>query len=320
MKSIKQDSNNPNLFNIEPEDVWEKVSKAEGDGPPSSDEWIRVLNSSYANYNSHLGLVCRSKEGTLNIGAGLYICEYDSNNHKFFLRKISVVPETYINLDNFDEELKNDINIFLASKELHKDLGIPYRRGALLHGSPGTGKTSFIKQQIAAFSDQAFIVFFSEFPGTTQIEALCRVPLPKIFIFEEVTQILRDGEDSKFLNLLDGVEALDSTYVIATTNYPEDLPGNIVDRPSRFELLIEFNELNAKQAATLAEGFLKRPLTKKEAELMDGFSSAYIKEICLYSLSRSIVVIDAVKRYSERKKVVKNKFAKPKTRIGFVNE
>ena len=42
------------------------------------------------------------------------------------------------------EGIRRDFEGFLASKRWYVDRGIPYRRGYLLHGAPGSGKTSFI--------------------------------------------------------------------------------------------------------------------------------------------------------------------------------
>lgn len=42
------------------------------------------------------------------------------------------------------DSIKNDIMDFLRNRKWYFDRGIPYRRGYLLHGPPGCGKTSFI--------------------------------------------------------------------------------------------------------------------------------------------------------------------------------
>ena len=44
---------------------------------------------------------------------------------------------------NLANELLADARDFLKSSEWYTDVGIPYRRGYLLHGPPGCGKTSF---------------------------------------------------------------------------------------------------------------------------------------------------------------------------------
>ena len=42
------------------------------------------------------------------------------------------------------ERLQGDLEEFLHSHKWYTDRGIPYRRGYLLHGPHGTGKSSFI--------------------------------------------------------------------------------------------------------------------------------------------------------------------------------
>ena len=43
------------------------------------------------------------------------------------------------------ENIVNDVKDFLTSGEWYHKRGIPYRRGYLLYGPPGSGKTSFIQ-------------------------------------------------------------------------------------------------------------------------------------------------------------------------------
>ena len=53
--------------------------------------------------------------------------------------------ETIILKNGLREEIKNDLELFLRSEEWYKDRDIPYTRGYLFYGLPGTGKTSMIK-------------------------------------------------------------------------------------------------------------------------------------------------------------------------------
>lgn len=46
---------------------------------------------------------------------------------------------------NFGPMILNDVREFLSNAKWYTDRGIPYRRGYLLHGPPGCGKSSFIQ-------------------------------------------------------------------------------------------------------------------------------------------------------------------------------
>lgn len=53
--------------------------------------------------------------------------------------------DTIILKRGLKEEVKNDLQLFLNSEEWYKERDIPYTRGYLFYGYPGTGKTSMIK-------------------------------------------------------------------------------------------------------------------------------------------------------------------------------
>jgi SpoVK/Ycf46/Vps4 family AAA+-type ATPase len=53
--------------------------------------------------------------------------------------------DTIILKDNLINEIKNDVTLFVNSEEWYKSRDIPYKRGYLFYGTPGTGKTSVIK-------------------------------------------------------------------------------------------------------------------------------------------------------------------------------
>ena len=46
--------------------------------------------------------------------------------------------------ENISERLLADVREFIDTPEWYRDRGIPYRRGYLLYGPPGCGKSSFI--------------------------------------------------------------------------------------------------------------------------------------------------------------------------------
>ena len=56
------------------------------------------------------------------------------------------------------------MKLFNQSRQYYGDLGIPYRRGYLFHGTPGSGKTSLITalaSELQAEFSHKFILFGS---------------------------------------------------------------------------------------------------------------------------------------------------------------
>ncbi len=69
-------------------------------------------------------------------------------------------------------ELIDDLNNFIASEDYYNTKGIPFKRGYLLHGPPGTGKTSIIK---AFASTYGFDIYIINMENVTQPEDIVQI-------------------------------------------------------------------------------------------------------------------------------------------------
>ena len=104
-----------------------------------------------------------------------------------------------------------------------------------------------------------------------------------IFIIEEITSKTSTHYINELLNFLDGPFSWEDCIIFATTNYPEFLPMNIIDRPSRFDMVIKIgnpSESVRKEYVIQLLGECQSTILK----LTDGYSLAYVKEVCVKSL------------------------------------
>lgn len=113
---------------------------------------------------------------------------------------------------------------------------------------------------------------------------------PCILVLEDLDSLLNDENRSFFLNELDGFEENEGILTIATTNFPERLDPSIIERPSRFDRKYTF-ELPAIEERRrylqmwntgLEEALrIEDELIEKIAGLTNGYSFAYLKELCI---------------------------------------
>lgn len=137
----------------------------------------------------------------------------------------------------------------------------------------------------------------------------------KVLIFEDVDTVASSlGRRSSFLNFLDGVNQLDNTLVIATTNHPNRLDTALVKRPSRFDKLykIDFPNLESRKKF-LKRHFkeLKGDILTKYAQLTEGFSGAHFKELFILKNIQNITIIDAIELLRQQIKIVTSGFFSP---------
>ncbi|KAF8911979.1 BCS1 N terminal-domain-containing protein [Gymnopilus junonius] len=182
------------------------------------------------------------------------------------------------------ENIESDIKSFLDRRQWYADRGIPYRRGYLLHGPPGSGKTSFIQALAGSFSYDICLLNLSErgLADDKLFHLMSNAPERSFILIEDIdaafnkrVQTTEDGYQSSvtfsgFLNALDGVASGEERIIFMTTNHVERLDPALI-RPGRVDLTELIDDATPEQARTLFDRFYggkdmpDRTITDKEA-------------------------------------------------------
>ncbi|KAH7889400.1 BCS1 N terminal-domain-containing protein [Phlebopus sp. FC_14] len=166
------------------------------------------------------------------------------------------------------ESVEQDIRAFLQRRQWYADRGIPYRRGYLLHGPPGSGKTSFIQALAGSLSYDICLLNLSErgLADDKLNHLLTNAPERSFVLIEDVdaafnkrVQTSEDGYQSSvtfsgFLNALDGVASGEERIIFMTTNHIEKLDPALI-RPGRVDLSVLLDDASSIQARTLFTRF-----------------------------------------------------------------
>lgn len=230
--------------------------------------------------------------------------------------------DVYVPLGTACAEIVTDIKNFRANEDFYKDIGAMHKLGVLLYGDPGNSKTTTIREILRSVEkDDAVVIFINEGLPTLEFLECMKASLGsilKVFIFEELTTNMNDYRFvEKMLNFLDGESSLDGMIVLATTNYPEKLPGNLADRPSRFDKLIKFENPNDEERMKLLTHFMKQPATPEEVVKTKGLSIAQLKEVVMLMKIDKLTFLEALAKIKARKKKVKDAFLESKGSVGF---
>lgn len=275
--------------------------------------WLDNLSDN-GNY-SHLGeehiivYNYEDTEGGIDIPAGSYTYCDGQGYSPDRLVVGGVRKDSHFNIRPMLTEIEKDMDIFLSSgRDVYERLGIMYKRGYLVYGDPGNGKTAEIRKLINNRFKDAIIVWLKEMPSGDMLAALNASPLLKVFIMEEITDAGGDAyKISEILEFLDGEGSVSNSITIATTNYPEQLQRNLANRPSRFDVVVNVGAPLPAEAKQFFECFLQRPLLDGEVPLGE-MSVAQIKEICILHLTHGITLEAAYEKMKNATKRWKKGF------------
>jgi hypothetical protein len=186
------------------------------------------------------------------------ICRYEFRNNYWDSVK-EMVPTSGLNSVCLSEEnemlLKRDLRTFKENEVLYSKLGIPYKRGFLLSGPPGTGKSSLIYALASELNRDLYYVNLGTFDYDEGLQNAFRdIPRNTIVVLEDIDASCsavksRVGGKKKgyrgitlptLLNILDGSMLAHGMLFIMTSNHPEDLDPALI-RPGRIDLHLKMD-------------------------------------------------------------------------------
>lgn len=252
---------------------------------------------------------------TKTIKAGYYGIRYNNNLNSPVLHYHTVLSEKLMFFpDGVIKSIVKDIKAFWGRKENYIKYEVVYKRGILIYGYPGNGKTSIIEliSKILIEEHNGIVIKINH---TEEFHFLIDL-LPKlrniekdrkiIIIFEDIDGLVFNNEivERMLINYLDGAYKIDNVVNIATTNYPEKLKERITNRPSRFDRRYEINI----PTSAVREFYIREMIKEDDINSIsiedwvkdtEGFTVDHLKE-----LITSVFVLDYT--YKESLETIKN--------------
>ncbi|RNF26870.1 putative ATP-dependent chaperone [Trypanosoma conorhini] len=177
-----------------------------------------------------------------------------------------------------------EAKLFLRSRELYMSLGVPWRRGYLFEGAPGTGKTSFILGLASELSLPIYLLSLQskELDDASLIGLINSVPPRSLLVIEDLETAIKapsitsspqqcalstevgGGREagvslSALLNAIDGIASSEGRLLIITANDASRLPSpDALLRPGRVDRRVSFGPLDPDGMKEMVRSFQSR--------------------------------------------------------------
>lgn len=231
---------------------------------------ITKLGRGHGLFNKTLNQFAQVDDALNKIVVYTYTDDYWAVQQRQFKRELESV---FIEIEK-KKQLTRVLDNFKTNEKWYVEHGIPYRLGILLHGPPGTGKTSLIKS-IAAYADKNLCIL-SATKLNKLLKAAEKLPENSLMVIEDIdsnnaslrrravfdsdepiekTELgkpqvsadlafdlewlmsMADGGLSEILNAIDGISDTHGRILVITTNNPQKLDPALL-RPGRIDLTI----------------------------------------------------------------------------------
>jgi hypothetical protein len=166
------------------------------------------------------------------------------------------------------ESLMADVKWFAENEGWYHSVGVPYRRGYLFHGIPGSGKTTTAISLASKFNRDIYVLPLEGLSDEKLMQAVRHAGRDGVLVIEDIdcasvsnereTQTQAKSKDTPtlmgLLNAIDGVATPEGRILIATTNRREVLDKALI-RPGRFDREFSFSHADYHQILELCRRF-----------------------------------------------------------------
>lgn len=241
------------------------------------------------------------------VAPGAYFASYSMSIGPY-LRKLDIKTDDLLTLpDDASGIVLEHIKEFWHLKEKFDEFGYLHKRGILLFGPPGSGKTSTVVQTIKNIVSEGGVAIYTDYPpeAVSNMRILRRIEPDRqvVIILEDIDTIVYRYGDRTLTSMLDGEANIDNVLFIATTNYPERLPARLVNRPSRFDVVQYIGMPNAEARKMYLRDRVGDSLAPSHldswVQKTDGLSIAHLKEIIILHFVYGKNIDEAIERMSK---------------------
>ena len=189
----------------------------------------------------------------------IYLYDY---NDTYWQKIQEIKSKNYDKIFNDEKKILNDdIQQFLNNKEYYSQRGIPYKRGYLLYGKPGNGKSTTILALAQKFNKDVYNLNLKSIQSDSNLKKAFNLIRENSFILiEDVDVSLNNRDDinkisfNTLLNLLDGALSKENVCVFFSTNHIEQIDPALL-RCGRIDIKVEFKNPTKQNLINMLELF-----------------------------------------------------------------
>lgn len=210
------------------------------------------------------------------------------NYGRAFLSRMEISVDDLLQLpDPVTDMLLAEFVGFWGAVDKLVNLGLTVKRGIMLYGPPGSGKTSALQKMAAHMirEKNGVVVMIDRPDFAVQCLHVLRKIEPKrplICVYEDLDALVERFGQNEYLAMLDGETQIANVVNVATTNYPERLDKRFVDRPGRFDRVqhVGMPSLEARRTYFKAKAPDIDEVTRERwAKVSKGWSIAHLREL-----------------------------------------